>query len=186
MKTGPTDNEETLSDAKQNKQNRNRETASWVFSLLAAVVIAFALRLFIFEFIHVDGPSMQPTLQDEEYVFMEKVTYWFSQPQRGDIIICRFPHSTKSYVKRVIGIGGDTLSIEGGVLYINGNASNDYFSGLMNNDMETIAVPDGYVFVMGDNRNNSTDSRVVGALSLDMVQGKAVFVIWPIGNIGGI
>jgi signal peptidase I, bacterial type len=149
-------------------------------------VIALALRFFVFEFIHVDGPSMQPTLQDEEYVFMEKVTYWFSQPQRGDIVICHFPGSDSTYVKRVIGVGGDTLRVNGGVLYINGEADTDYFSGRMNADMAEFTVPEGDVFVMGDNRNDSTDSRAVGALSRDMVLGKAVFIIWPPGNIGGI
>ena len=64
------------------------------------------LRFFVFEFIRVDGESMQPTLYTDEYVFMEKVTYWFSEPQRGDIIICSYPGHTDTYVKRVIGNGG--------------------------------------------------------------------------------
>ena len=168
------------------KQHRKREIYGWVFSLLAAIVIALTLRLFVFEFIRVDGESMIPTLQDEEYVFMERVTYWFSEPQRGDIVICHFPNSTDTYVKRVIGIGGDTLRVTDGILYINGEANTDYFSERMNMETSEFSVPEGCVFVMGDNRNNSTDSRIVGALKLDMVLGKAQFVIWPPGNIGGI
>ncbi len=186
MSTEIADTGEASETASRDKHNQKKETTSWIFSLLAAVIIALALRFFVFEFIHVDGPSMQPTLMDEEYVFMEKVTYWFSPPQRGDIVICHFPNSSESYVKRIIGVGGDTLRIEDGVLYINGAANTDYFSGRMNADMDLITVPEGHVFVMGDNRNNSTDSRIVGALSSDMVQGKAVFIVWPPGSIGGI
>lgn len=170
------------------KVYRDRETRSWIISLAAAIVVALLLRFFVFEFVRVEGDSMLPTLYTDEFVFMEKVSYWFSGPQRGDIVICSFPNSKDTYVKRVIGTQGDRLSITGGVLYINGEANYDYFGELMYNDMGEITVPQGYVFVMGDNRNNSTDSRVVGvgALSGDMVQGKAVFVIWPFDNIHGL
>jgi len=167
-------------------KNHKREVASWVFSLLAAVAIALMLRFFVFEFIRVDGESMLPTLQNNEYVFMERVTYWFSGPEQGDIVICHFPNSSDTYVKRVIGVGGDKLRVTNGVLYINGEANTTYFSDRMYKDMAEITVPDGCVFVMGDNRNNSTDSRMVGALPLDMVLGKALFVIWPIDEIGGL
>ena len=171
-----------LRDGKEGK----REVYGWIFSLLAAVVVALTLRFFVFEFVRVDGQSMMPTLQDEEYVFMERVTYWFSEPQYGDIIICHFPDSPDTYVKRIIGVGGDTLRVTDGVLYINGKARADYFDGHMEREMAQITVPEGFVFVMGDNRNNSTDSRVVGALPLNMVLGKALFVIWPLGNISGL
>ena len=167
-------------------KDRKRELSGWIFSMLAAVIIALTLRVFVFEFIHVDGDSMLPTLQDEETVFMERVTYWFSGPQRGDIVICHFPNSEDTYVKRVIGVGGDTLCITDGVLYINGEASFEYFSARMDSEMTELTVPEGYVFVMGDNRNYSADSRIVGSLPLDMVLGKALFVIWPPGNIGGL
>jgi signal peptidase I len=181
---GSNDGDKALSD--KDVKDPKKEVSGWIFSLLAAVIIALLLRFFVFEFIRVDGESMTPTLQNEEYVFMERVTYWFSEPQRGDIVICHFPNSEETYVKRVIGVGGDTLRVTDGVLYINGEANTDYFKDRMNRDMKELTVPEGYVFVMGDNRNNSTDSRVVGALSLDMILGKALFVIWPPANIGGL
>ncbi len=168
------------------QKDRGREVSSWLLSIFAAVLIALALRFFVFEFIRVDGDSMLPTLQNNEYVFMERVTYWFSGPERGDIVICHFPNSTDTYVKRVIGVGGDTLRVTDGVLYINDVANYDYFDDRMARDMNEITVPEGCVFVMGDNRNNSSDSRMVGALSLDMILGKAMFVIWPPEEIGSL
>jgi signal peptidase I len=170
------------------KEYQRREARGWFFSLLAAVAIALTLRFFVFEFIRVDGESMQPTLHTNEYVFMEKVTYWFSQPQRGDIVICSYPHSTDTYVKRVIGVGGDRVRVTGGVLYINDAAHFDYFADVMYNDMNEVTVPADHVFVMGDNRNASMDSTnsSIGALPLRMVQGKALFVIWPLDNMHGL
>jgi signal peptidase I len=168
------------------KEYRKREARSWILSLLAAVVIALALRFFVFEFIRVDGESMLPTLEDKEYVFMEKVTYWFSGPERGDIIICSYPNSPNTYVKRVIGTPGDRIRITGGVLYINDTANYDYYQGVMLNDMDEVAVPEDHVFVMGDNRNNSMDSTSIGPLPYSMVQGKALFVVWPFDSIHGL
>ena len=181
-----TDIDEARLAEKRKKESRNREMRSWIISITAAVAVALILRFFVFEFVRVEGESMLPALQDEEYVFMEKATYWFSTPQRGDIVICHFPNSTDTFVKRVIGIGGDTLRITDGVLYINGEANSDYFSGSIKSEMAQITVPDDSLFVMGDNRNDSTDSRVVGALKRDMVLGKAVWIIWPPGDMGGI
>ena len=170
------------------KEYRAREFWSWALSLAAAVVIALMLRFFVFEFIRVDGESMQPTLYTDEYVFMEKVTYWFSEPQRGDIIICSYPGHTDTYVKRVIGMEGDRIRITDGVLYINDVANYDYFEGVMNNDLDEVTVPENHVFVMGDNRNASMDSTSpsIGPLPDSMVQGKALFVIWPFKNVHGL
>ena len=168
--------------------NRKRETYGWIFSLLAAVVIALALRFFVFEFIRVDGESMQPTLETNEYVFMEKVTYWFEEPKFGDIVICYYPHRAETFVKRVIGTPGDTLEIHDGTLYINGEPDTTYFSGYLEHDLETTVVPEKSVFVMGDNRNHSMDSTNsgIGTLSYDMILGKALFVIWPFDKIQGL
>ncbi len=170
------------------KQYQARERWSWAFSLLAALAIALTLRFFVFEFIRVEGESMMPTLLDEEYVFMEKVTYWFSEPQRGDIIICSYPNHTDTYVKRVIGMGGDRIRVTDGVLYINDVANYDYFNGVMNYDMAEVMVPEDHVFVMGDNRNASMDSTnpSIGPLPDSMVQGKALFIIWPVDQMHGL
>ena len=170
------------------KESQKREFKNWVLSLTAAVVIALIMRFFVFEFIRVEGDSMLPTLYTNEYVFMEKVTYWFSEPQRGDIIICSYPNRTDTFVKRVIGIEGDVIEVSGGVLYINGEPHNEYFQDLMNNELSPVTVPENHVFVMGDNRNASMDSTnsSIGPLPDSMVQGKALFVIWPLKNMHGL
>jgi signal peptidase I len=174
----------------QKKEYRKRETRGWILSLLAAVVIALCIRFFIFEFIRVDGPSMEKTLYTNEYVFMEKVTYWFRHPQYGDIVICSFPNSTDSYVKRVMGTTGDKIKIKDGVLYINGKPYTETYGNNepVRSDMGEFNVPDGCVFVMGDHRNASRDSRDsgVGPIPYDKILGKAEFVIWPLDKIHGL
>ena len=168
------------------KEYKKQERRGWLFSLIAAVIIALALRFFVFEFIRVDGLSMEPTLYSNEYVFMEKVTYWFEEPKPGDIVICSFPNRTETFVKRVIGIEGDVLRITDGVLYINDVPNTDYFDASMDREMAPFTVSKDSVFVMGDNRNHSQDSRVVGELTTDMILGRAVFVLWPLDQIHGL
>ncbi len=167
------------------KQYKREELRGWIGSLIAAVVVALLLRFFVFEFIRVDGRSMEPTLYSDEYVFMEKVSYWFDEPKLGDIIICDFPHRTETFVKRVIGTEGDVLRITDGVLYINDVPNNDYFDEPMT-DMAPITVSEDCVFVMGDNRNNSQDSRVVGEIRDDEILGRAVFILWPFNRMHGL
>lgn len=168
------------------KDNRRREAKGWVISLVAAVVIALVLRFFVFEFIRVDGPSMEPTLYTDEYVFTEKVTYWFGGPQRGDIIICSFPGSSASYVKRVIGLPGERIKVEDGVLYIDGIPNYDYFTGYIDESMDEMTVPEESVIVMGDNRNESRDSRSVGPIAYKDILGRTLFVIWPPDKMHGL
>ena len=165
------------------KDYKKQETRGWIFSIALAVVVALLLRFFVFEFIRVDGRSMEPTLYSDEYVFMEKVSYWFEEPQCGDIVICSFPHRSETFVKRVIGTEGDVLRITDGILYINDVPNTEYFSGAIHEDMAPVTVSEDCVFVMGDNRNNSQDSRVVGELGYDMLLGRAVFVLWPLNQM---
>jgi signal peptidase I len=119
---------------------------------------------------------------------MERVSYWFVAPHRGDIVVCSFPDSEDSYIKRVIGLPGDSIKIEGGVMYINGTPNYDYFSGIHDRDTEKFTVPENSVAVMGDNRNDSTDSRYpeIGPIPFDKIQGKAAFILWPFDKIHGL
>lgn len=187
-------NEDNLPDEQESSRmerksaEKKSEAKGWIISLLIAFSIALMLRLFVFEFISVSGPSMQPTLKSNEYVFMEKVTYWFREPAFGDVVICKFPNSTATYVKRVIGVEGDLLEVKDGTLYINNKADTTYFQGYIEDGIPPTTVPEGCVFVMGDNRNQSMDSRFdsVGPLKDNMVLGKALFIIWPLDQIRGL
>ncbi len=181
-----TDNDQTATRMDLKAEARRSETRGWVISMTIAITIALMLRLFVFEFVSISQSSMEPTLYSNNYVFMERVTYWFQQPAYGDVVICSFPNSSATYVKRVIGVQGDTLEVKDGVLTINGEPDKTYFSDYIEGTLPETVVPEGCIYVMGDNRNVSVDSRSVGPLALDMVKGKALFVIWPPDQIHGL
>ena len=175
---------------RRKNEYKKKETRNWIISIVLAIVIALSLRFFVFEFIRVDGESMEPTLLDEEYVFMQKVSYYFREPQPGDIVICKFPNRTDTFVKRVVAVEGDVVSITDGILYINGEPNYDFYDKNigMDHSMEEMTIPNDSLFVMGDNRDHSMDSSnsSVGTLTDDMVLGKAEFVIWPLNMMHGL
>jgi signal peptidase I len=181
-----TDNEQATTRMAIKAEEKRSETRGWIISMAIAITVALMLRLFVFEFVSISQSSMEPTLYSQNYVFMERVTYWFQTPSYGDVVICAYPNSSATYVKRVIGVEGDTLEIKDGILYINGEADKTYFSDYMNGTLPKTVVPEGCVYVMGDNRNVSVDSRSVGPLQADMIMGKALFVIWPMDQIHGL
>lgn len=175
------------SRVKLKKEYIKRERKSFLLLLITATVVALCLRFFVFELVRVDGSSMEQTLHNNEFVFMERVTYWFREPKFGDIIICTYPNEPgKTFVKRIIGTENDEIIVTSGVLYINGEPDYTYFSEPMYGEFGPFVVPENCFFVMGDNRNNSSDSRAVGPISKDRVLGKAPFVIWPIPQIRGL
>ncbi len=154
--------------------------------LIAVVVAALALRLFIFEPVRVDGNSMYDTLLDGERMFVEKVSYWFEAPKQGEIVIVYYPGYTVSCVKRVIATAGQTIYIEDGQVYVDGAPLDEsaYYTGLMYGDMAPVTVPENSIFVMGDNRNDSKDSRAdsVGCIPYYRVVGKCRAIIWPLSE----
>ncbi len=154
--------------------------------LAVVLVIALSIRLFIFEPVRVEGPSMEPTLFTNERMFVEKVSYWFDEPERAQIIICRYPDEKENCVKRVIALPGERVRISWGVIFVNDVAIDEsaYWNDFIFGDMEEITVPERHVFVMGDNRNVSKDSRApsVGAIPYGRIVGRAHFVMWPIKN----
>ncbi len=162
----------------------------FVIYILLVVMLALAVRTFIAEPIRVDGGSMIPTLTNGEHMFVEKVSFWFEPPQRGDVIICFYPGYTESCVKRVIGLPGETVEIRGGAVYINGEPLNEssYWQDTIYDDMEPVNVGKKQVFVMGDNRNGSKDSRnpSVGPIPYSHVEGRVRAVIWPFQNATSI
>lgn len=170
---------------KEHNGNLFKEIRDYAVSIGMAIVIALGFNSYVFARANVDGPSMQPTLHDKDNVFMEKVTTNLKNFKRGEIIVFDSKNENHdSYVKRIIGISGDKIEIKDGHVYLNGSLlKEDYL------DPDAITepitpttqyiVPEGHVFVLGDNRGNSTDSRVLGPINIKDIQGHVVVRIFP-------
>jgi signal peptidase I len=163
---------------------------SWVRDLAFSVLIAVILIVFIYQPVKVEGTSMMPTLTDQERIFINKFTYHFGlgSIERGDMVVFWYPGDpSKSYIKRVIGIPGDTVYIDAGQVFVNDRAlvesyiPEDYRDRV---SWEEHRVPRGEYFVLGDHRSSSSDSRTWGFVKRDAIYGKAVFVYWPLKNMG--
>lgn len=151
-------------------------------SVVIAVVLAALIRIFIFSPFYIPSGSMEPTLQVGDRIIVSKLNYHFTNPARGDVIVFRFPlDPDRDFVKRVIGLGGETVAFRDSQLYINGEpVSEDYLpEGLKFPDFGPVQVPEGNYFMMGDNRNNSDDSRRWGSLPEEYIIGKAIIIYWP-------
>ncbi len=176
-------------NAKLNRLKKNM--FSWIITIISAILIAIILRSYVFVIATVDGPSMLPTLSNKEKLFVTKYTYKFSDFQRGDIVICKYdsPAYPDVYVKRIVALSGDIVSIVNGKLIVNDEIiEEDYILEPMVYDMDPVYVHEGYVFVMGDNRNNSADSRKpsIGAIEEDLIIGKVQFRISPLNKMGSL
>ncbi|HHW99311.1 MAG TPA: signal peptidase I [Firmicutes bacterium] len=164
------------------------ELKEWIKALLLAVVLAVALRTFVVDNYIVDGDSMLPTLHDQERVLVYKLGQKLGlKPQRGDIVVFQYAREPwRDFVKRVVGLEGDEVEIRDGKLFVNGIVQNEpYLSAPMLGSYGPQIVPAGTVFVLGDNRNISMDSRdpQVDMVRLDTIRGKAFIVYWPIKAI---
>lgn len=162
------------------------EIKDWIVSIAIAVVLAFFIRYFIVELYLVDGPSMRPTLQSAERLVVNKFIYRFRHPERGEILVFRYPRDpSRDFIKRVIAVPGDTIEIRDGRVYVNAALLNEpYILSKTRGNYPLATVPDGHIFVMGDNRNNSEDSRFadVGFVPFDLIKGKAMLVFWPVSQ----
>lgn len=169
-----------------NDKDSKNEVSEWLRSIGIAIVFAFFIKTFIFNSTYVLGNSMYPTLHEKDRLFAVKLTLYFSEPNRGDIIVLEAPDDPKKdYIKRVIGITGDKVQIRDGRVYLNDELLvEDYidensFTRVYN--VDNWIVPDGQVFVLGDNRDEgaSKDSRYFGCVSLDSIKGITEFRYYP-------
>lgn len=137
--------------------------------------------------IRVDGYSMEPTLHDGEFVIVNKLAYRFGSPEHGDVIVFRYPRDPEQeYIKRVIGLPGDRVKIVNGEVYVNDQRIDEPYVASAPRYQSEWSVPDDNVFVLGDNRNNSSDSHNWGPVPLENVIGRALFVYWPPESWGAI
>ncbi|HOK32042.1 MAG TPA: signal peptidase I [Limnochordia bacterium] len=164
-------------------------------SLLVSVVLAALIILFIAQSFLVEGSSMEPSFHDGQRLMVEKVSYRFSEPKRGDVVVFRYPGDPRrKFIKRVIGLPGDEIVIKNGFLHINGQRiEEDYINGPTYGTYSAptfgpVLVPEGHYFVLGDNRRNSDDSRYpdVGFVPRKNIVGRALFVYWPLSQVSWI
>lgn len=129
----------------------------------------------------IEGSSMKPSLHDGEYVLISKVSYWFGQPRRGDVVVFRFPHDpSRDFIKRVIGLPGETVAIRDGKVFINGRPLQEpYIRGPIVYTYGPVTLGPEEYFVLGDNRNASNDSHNWGTLPRSAIIGKAWLIYWP-------
>jgi|PersoiStandDraft_1058852.scaffolds.fasta_scaffold97960_1 signal peptidase I len=156
-------------------------------SLLVAVVLAVIIHTFIMQNFRIPSGSMIPTLQIQDYIFASKLSYRFNEPKRGDIVVFKYPKdTTRFFVKRLIAVGGESVALKNSKLYIDGRqVAEDYLpEGLRFPDYGPVTVPEGNYFMMGDNRNNSSDSRDWGFVTESLIVGKEIFIYWPPARIG--
>ena len=198
----PDTQEEEPKPEKEKKKPFFQELLSWIFTLGMAVVIAFAIRTLLFEPVRVDGSSMCDTLVDGEIMLVTKPEYLLGDPKVGDVVICHYPgRGNTNFVKRVIGLPGDTIEIKNNVVYRNGEATDEpYLNPLRNQDprndiLEPFVLGEDEYFVAGDNRDNSHDSRnyysswtgsTPSAITRDMIKGHVQLVVFPFDHFRSI
>lgn len=146
----------------------------WVTAAVIGLSIAMFLRIFIVEGFEISGDSMLPTFQNSDFVFAEKITQKMERLEIEDIVIVETNRGEeKKIIKRVVGLAGDKISVEDGYLFRNGEkVAESYILEASYEDFEEMIVPEGHIFVLGDNRNNSSDSRYFGTFSYEQVKGR--------------
>jgi len=162
----------------------------WVRDLIISLAISAFIIIFLYQPVKVEGTSMMPSLEDQERIFVNKFVYRLEPIERGDIVVFRYPRDpSKSYIKRVIGTAGDRIRIDGGQVFVNGEALDEDYVPIAYADArsypETV-VPEHCYFVLGDHRSMSNDSRDFGPVNQTYIYGKAVFGYWPMDKLGRV
>lgn len=173
---------------------KGNEFFSWIRTIILAVIIAFLIRAFLFSNYIVDGESMLPTMNHGDRLIVNKLVYKLYEPERFDLIVFH-TNSSSDYIKRVIGLPGDRIEYKNDVLYINGEPYEEAFLDDLRKDVEQLThdftlqqiigketVPENTVFVLGDNRRHSTDSRQLGVIPYDQIVGEVNVKYWPFSD----
>ncbi len=173
---------ETIAESQEKEEKRSgfmRFVIDVVETLILSIVLFAAINM-VSARIRVDGASMEPTLQSGEFVIVNKLAYFFGDPEVGDIIVFHFPRDPdQEYIKRIIGLPGDRVEVKNGEVFVNDQILDEDYIAASPAYNEVWDVPADSLFVLGDNRNNSSDSHSWGSVPLDFVIGKATFIYWP-------
>lgn len=156
-------------------------------ALVIAIVLAAVIRFFIFQPFYIPSSSMEPTLVPGDRIIVNKFLYRFTEPARGDVVVFKYPKDPKrDFIKRIVGLPGDTLEIRNSMLYVNGELVEEpYLSpGITFPDFGPVQIPADAYYTFGDNRNNSEDSRFWGEVPAENMLGKAVVIYWPLSRLG--
>lgn len=167
-----------------------RVLRSWFRDLFFSVLVSFFIILFVYQPVKVEGGSMEPGLEDQERIFINKLVYRWENIGRGDIVVFRYPGDRrKSFIKRVIALPGDRIRISYGHVYVNGKLLLELY--VPEEFLDTRSYPDTQIpantyFVLGDHRSMSNDSREIGPIARSDIYGKAVFGYWPMEKLGAL
>ena len=166
------------------------EIRVWTRDLLIAIGLALVIIVFLYQPVKVEGTSMAPLLSDQERIFINKFVYRFEPIQRGDVVVFWYPlDRTKSFIKRVVGLPGESVEIRQGAVYVNGIVVPEPYVPRQYEDLSDfgpVPVPKDSYFVMGDHRISSNDSRVFGPVASRYIYGRAVFAYWPVDHFGSL
>jgi signal peptidase I len=187
----PAGGEDALSAA---PAKRKSKAYKWVIEIAVIFAAAFVLALLVQQYIvkpfAIPSPSMENTLLEGDRVLVNRLVYHFHPPRRGDVIVFHPPGKPGSdpFIKRVVAVAGDTIAVHDGQLYVNGETRDEPYvkEYPIDGDYPETKIASGYVWAMGDNRNNSGDSRVFGPVPLANVMGRAFAVYWPLKHMGGL
>src|SRR5579859_5612660 len=181
---------ETPAPAHSTAHSLRNEIRVWTRDLLIAIGLALVIIVFLYQPVKVEGTSMAPLLSDQERIFINKFVYRFDPIQRRDVVVFWYPlDRSKSFIKRVIALPGESVEIRQGIVYVNGRAIQEPYVPPQYedpSDFVPIRVPKDSYFVMGDHRISSNDSRVFGPVSSEFIYGRAVFAYWPVDHFGSL
>lgn len=185
--------DKTGAEPKPERSHRlTSELWDWIKSISIALLVVIVLNLYVFNLSTVKGHSMEPTLKEKEWLFVNKLVYVVGSPKRGDVVILKDPDMVGAerqfLVKRVVALSGDRVEIRAGKLYVNGETVPEPYTDIRieDGDRGPFVVEAGHYFVMGDNRHQgaSKDSRIFGSVEAGMIEGRADLILWPFGQLG--